>query len=112
MADHLKDNDDLALEALFASAPIADDGFSSRVVRRLRRRTWARRLTMPLAVFLGSTIAAGPLAELIGNLGTLLDALPVNVSTLPVDALPSTYMLIGGGMLLALVLFGLNILED
>jgi hypothetical protein len=112
MADHLKDNEDLALEALFASAPIADDGFSTRVVRRIRRRTWARRITMPIAVFLGSLIAAGPLAELMGNLPTLLDALPVNASSLPVDALPSTYMLVGGGMLLALVLFALNILED
>ena len=112
MADRIKDNDDLALEAMFRSEPIADDGFSNRVVRKIRRRTWTRRVTLPLAVFLGSAIAAKPVAELLGNLGEFVNAMPGASSSLPLEALPSAYMLIGGGMLLALALFGLNMLEE
>lgn len=112
MADRIKDNEDVALEAMFRSEPIADDGFSNRVVRKIRRRTWVRRVTLPAAVFLGSAIAAKPVAELLGNLGEIVDTVPGAASSLPLESMPSAYMLIGGGMLLALALFGLNMLEE
>lgn len=111
MAERLKDSEDLALEALFRSEPIADDGFSQHVVGRIRRQTWIRRTTLPVAVFIGSAIAAKPVAALLGNAGELMSTLP-GVSSMPLDALPSAYMLVGGGMLLALALFGLNMLEE
>ncbi len=111
MAERLKDNEDLALEALFRSGPVADDGFSQRVVGKIRRQIWARRVTLPLAVFLGSAVAAKPVASLLGNMGEIMNNVPGGGS-LPVDSLPSVYMLIGGGMLLALALFGLNMLEE
>ena len=38
MVDRMKDDEDLAFEAMFADKPIADDGFSERVLARIRRR--------------------------------------------------------------------------
>lgn len=112
MADRLRDNEDLALEALFRSEPIADDGFSDRVVRTVRRRIWARRIAMPGAVFIGSAIAAKPVTTLLGVLGGLAESVPGAAAALPLESLPSPYMLAAGGMLLALALFGLNMLEE
>lgn len=112
MADRLKDNEDLALEALFQAEPIADDGFSSRVVSRLRRRIWTRRVTLPLAVFLGSAVAAKPASVLLASLGDALSNVPGVASALPLSSLLSPYTLVASGMLLALALFGLNLLEE
>ena len=112
MADRIRDNEDLALEALFRSEAIADDGFSERVVQKVRRRIWTRRIAMPVAVFTGSAIAAKPVTALLGALGELAESVPGAASALPLESLPSPYMLVAGGMLLALALFGLNFLED
>ena len=112
MADRLKDNEDLALEALFQAEPIADNGFSKQVVSTLRRRIWMRRIMLPAAVFVGSAIAAKPVSVLLDSLGGLLNSVPGVASTLPLDSLPSTYTLVAGGMLLAIGLFGLNLLEE
>ena len=112
MADRLKDNEDLALEALFQAEPIADDGFSSRVVSRLRRRIWTRRVTLPLAVFLGSAVAAKPASVLLASLGDALSNVPGVASALPLSSQLSPYTLVASGMLLALALFGLNLLEE
>ena len=112
MADRLKDNEDLALEALFRSEPIADDGFSDRVVGTLRRRIWTRRITLPVAVFLGSAVAAKPASVLLGALGESLSNVPGVAAALPLSSLPSPYTLVAGGMLLAVALFGLNMLEE
>ncbi len=112
MADRLKDNEDLALEALFRAEPIADDGFSKRVVGKLRRRIWTRRIMLPAAVFVGSAIAAKPVSALLGSLSGLLNSVPGAASTLPLESLPSAYTLVAGGMLLAVALFGLNMLEE
>jgi len=112
MADRLTDNEDLALEAMFRSEAIADDGFSERVVQKVRRRIWMRRIAMPVAVFTGSAIAAKPVTSLLGTLGELAQSVPGAAAALPLESLPSPYMLVAGGMLLALALFGLNILEE
>ena len=61
MAERQKDNEDLVLEALFRAEPIADDGFCKRVVARVRRRVWTRRVTLPVAVVAKvPVIGAGP----------------------------------------------------
>ena len=112
MAERLKDNEDLALEALFQAEPIADDGFSESVVGALRRRIWTRRVTLPVAVFLGSAFAAKPASMLLATLGDALSSMPGAASALPLESLPSPYTLVAGGMLLALALFGLNMLEE
>ena len=49
MAERLKDDADLKLDALFRSEPVQDDGFSVRVVSRVRRRMWVQRLSFTKA---------------------------------------------------------------
>lgn len=89
MAERLKDKEDQVLDAMFGSAPIADDGFSAKTLSRLRRQIWIRRLTLPVAFVVGAAIAAKPLSQLVvsmigfassvgGNLGSNLDSLPIS----------------------------------
>lgn len=78
MVERMKDEHDRALEALFASDPIADDGFSQRLMRRIRRRLWIQRLALPTAFVLGLAIAARPAYELAGALSGLATLLPVD----------------------------------
>ncbi len=46
------------------NSPLADDGFTDNVVRRIRRRLWLRRIVLSAAILLGIILALGPLAEL------------------------------------------------
>ena len=65
MVEKLKDAEDRMLESMFQTRPIADDGFSRRVVTRIRRRLWVRRLTLPVAMLIGGAIAVEPLSQLV-----------------------------------------------
>ncbi|HEY5654996.1 MAG TPA: hypothetical protein VIS04_04100 [Woeseiaceae bacterium] len=53
------------LRKVFHQETLADDGFSEAVMRRVRRRRWARRWTMPISVLIGTVIAAKPAIELL-----------------------------------------------
>jgi hypothetical protein len=57
MVEKLKDAEDRFLESMFQSAPISDDGFSRRIVCRIRQKIWIRRLTLPVAMLIGGVIA-------------------------------------------------------
>ena len=48
MADKIKDAEDRLLESMFESPPLADDGFSVEIVRKVNRKLWFRRLTLPV----------------------------------------------------------------
>ena len=82
---------DAALTALFSATPIEDNGFSAGVAARVRRRLWARRLTVPAAALAGLTIAFKPAVELlapvIGEAGLLLRALSSPASQVTVASL-------------------------
>lgn len=111
MADRLKDREDLRLEALFESAPIADDGFSGRVMTRIRRQIWVQRLTLPVAFVVGAAISARPLMQLIDAVSGLLKFIPQtvagNMGTLPIADLPQLPALVlGTTVLLAALMFG------
>ncbi|MCI0517093.1 MAG: hypothetical protein L0Y45_04590 [Woeseiaceae bacterium] len=111
MAERLKDREDLRLEAMFQSAPIADDGFSNRVVSRIRRQIWVRRLTLPTAFVIGAAFAVRPLAQLVETVSGLLKFIPQtvagNIGTLPVTGLPQLPVLVlGSALLVAALLFG------
>lgn len=113
MADKIKDADDEMLEALMRSEPIADDGFSDKVMRRIHRGLWLRRLAPPIAVLIGGSIAVKPLAGLIRALHGLLTDVSVG-SVFPVvpEWMPPVYQIVLGGMLLAVVFVGVRLLND
>jgi len=112
MAERIKDAEDRMLESLFASEPIADDGFGAAVLRRIRRRLWVRRLTLPVATLIGAAISFKPLANLVSMLAGLVALVRVDVSGPVRDAIPHLPMLVLGAMLLATFLVGLRTIED
>lgn len=44
--------------------PLADEGFSGIVLRRIRRRLWLRRIVLGAAAVAGGILAFGPLSDL------------------------------------------------
>ena len=117
MAERIKDEQDRLLESIFESAPIADDGFSVSVVRRVRRRLWLRRLAIPLAALIGGAIAIKPLIGFVmavANLSALIPPELINSATKLVPELSTTQLptIVLGAMLLAAILLGLRSLEE
>ena len=115
MAERLKNKEDLKLEALFSSEPVADDGFSAMVLSRVRRRMWIRRLSLPTALVIGGLVAAKPLMQLAGLVPKIVGIVPqglVSSIDLPLDALFQGPTFILGIMLLAAMLMVGRILED
>ena len=115
MADRLKDDEDLKLESLFRSQPVQDAGFSVKVVSRVRRRIWVRRLAMPVAIAIGTLIAAKPLLQLASAIPKLLMIVPDNMAglnTLGLSSLPQNSTVIFGAMLLFAVMMVGKMLED
>ena len=111
MADKIKDADDLLLESMFHPEPIADDGFSMRVVRRVRRKLWIRRLSLPIAAAIGVSIAAKPLAGLVTAVFGVLAALPVDIAV-PADSLPPLHFIVSGAIILFGALIGLRSISE
>jgi len=115
MAERMKDAEDLKLEALFSEKPIADDGFSGSVVSRVRRQVWVRRLSLPVAIAIGSLIGAKPLLDVVMALPQILSIIPVDmfgVDKLPIDALPQGSTLMLGAALIMAVTFASRLLEE
>lgn len=65
------DHEDRILRDMFAHAPLADDGFSKRVMQRLRRRALLRRSLLPAALLGGLLVAAQPATALLSSLASL-----------------------------------------
>ena len=112
MAERMKDDEDRMLEAMFASDPVADDGFSNRVVRKVRRRIWVRRLTLPIATLVGAAISFKPLAALVTALAGFAQLIPQDIVEMSQNALPQVPYVVLGAMLLVTCMVGLRALED
>jgi hypothetical protein len=112
MAEKLRDNEDRLLESMFASAPIADDGFSAMIEKKVRRRLWLRRMILPVATLVGALVSFKPLAALITTLASLTSLLPKELLEAPQDLVPQLPMIVLGAMLLATCLLGLRILDE
>ena len=112
MVNKLKDAEDRLLESLFRSDPIADNGFSQRVVAGIRRRIWVRRLTLPLAILIGGGIAARPALELAALAGNLLTVVPQSLLEAPAASIPQIQTVVLGALLLVAVVVGMQMLED
>ena len=112
MAERMKDAEDRFLESMFDAAPIADDGFSTMIVRRIRRRLWLRRLALPLAAVIGGAIAIKPLAGLVTAAVRLTSLLPQELLAATSALVPQAPIVVLGAMLLAACLLGLRALDD
>lgn len=115
MVDRLKDSEDLKLEALFRPTPIADNGFSERIVARVRRRMWVQRLTLPTAIGIGAIIAAKPVAQLVTLVPRIVSSIPldrISFVDLPLEGLVQGPAIFFGGILLAAMLMVGRILEE
>jgi len=106
MAEKLRDAEDRMLESLFASEPIADDGFSERVVGQIRRRIWIRRLALPVAMIIGGAIAIKPASQLVMAASKLLTAVPQDVVVGSADWLPAVSGIAISGSFIQTAIYG------
>ena len=88
MVEKLKDAEDRLLESMFAAEPIADGGFSQRIVAQIRRRIWVRRLALPVAMLVGGIVAFKPAMQLVTVSSTLLSVVPHEFLEIPASVLP------------------------
>ena len=112
MVDRLKDNEDLKLEALFKSEAIPDSGFSDRVLKRLKRRLWIRRLSLPTAFVVGMLIALKPLSQLVVTFSQLLTVIPADIGGFSLASIPQASTIVLGGMLLAAMMMVTRLLAE
>lgn len=112
MAERRKDKDDARLEALFRSEPLADDGFSRRVVARVRRGIWVRRWTMPLAILIGGLVAAKPAAQVLVAMAEIVTLVPPELARFNSQSLPQATTFIFGGTFAALIVLFVKGLEE
>lgn len=112
MADKIKDTDDQWLESMLKSESLSDNGFSQRVVSRLRRRLWLRRLTLPVAATIGGLVAARPLTQVADIASNLAGVLPDQVTQVPASIMPQAPVLVMAAALLVVAMLGLRLLEE
>lgn len=112
MADKTSDALDRLLESSFHSDPIPDDGFSGRIVFKIRRRIWINRLALPVATLVGAAFALKPATQLIVALLPLLDVVPIDTISAPMQFLPQLQMIVLGGMACAAGIALFNLVEE
>ena len=112
MAEIISDAEDRLLESMFRSEPLDDDGFSKKVIARIRRRRWISSLALPIATLLGGAFAYQPVVELVRAIPTLLNLIPADVLAVPLQLMPQVQLVVMGGMLLAVGLAFLNVLAE
>ena len=112
MVERLKDAEDRLLESMFQSEPIADAGFSRRVVTHIRRRIWLRRLALPVAMVVGGAVAIKPVSELVLAATKLLTVVPQDMLEVPAAWVPQMWTVVLGAMLLAAGMLGMRMIED
>jgi hypothetical protein len=110
MAEKLMDAEDRMLESIFRSEPIADGGFSRRLVARIRRRIWVRRLALPIAMLIGTAIAIKPASQLFIAASKLLTVIPQQIVNAPAELLPTVESAIVGGPILPILVYGIVLL--
>lgn len=112
MAEKIQDAEDRLLNAMFQATPIADDGFSDLVMRRIRRQMWVRRLALPIAVIVGAAIAVKPATQLFGVGAQVFDSLGIN-TMLPQTAIATQLpVFVMAGMALAFIMVMFRMSEE
>ena len=112
MAEKIKDAEDRLLESLFESPPLADDGFSAGIVRKINRQMWFRRLTLPVAAAIGGAIAFKPLAALVSTLANFSSLIPEELVSGAASSIPQFQTIVLGAILLVVGLVSMRMLED
>ena len=112
MAEKIKDAEDRLLEAMFDSKPLADDGFSARVVRKVNRQIWFRRLTLPVAAVVGGAIAFKPLVGLVAALANFSSLIPEDLVSGAASSIPQFQTVVLGAILLAVGLLSLRFVDE
>ncbi len=112
MADKIRDAEDRLLESMFRSEPIDDDGFSDRIITRIRRRIWLRRLALPIAMLAGAAIAIKPMLQVVAVLSALTDSVPRDSFALPETILAQLPILVAIGCLLIVGIVTFQVSED
>ena len=112
MADKTSDAVDRLLASAFEAAPIADDGFSDRIVSTIRRRIWINRLALPVAIVVGMAFALKPALQLVDALLPLLNVMPVELASVPMQFLPQIQLVVLGGMAFAAGVTLLRMFEE
>jgi hypothetical protein len=115
MAERIKDKEDLKLESMFRSEPLADDGFSAKIVSRVRHQMWIRRLSLPAGIGVGAAIAAKPVLQLAGIAPNLLNSVAgglVSLDKISLGGLPQASTIILGATLVMAIMFASRILEE
>jgi len=112
MADKTSDAEDRLLKSVFDSAPIPDSGFSKKVVFKIRRRIWINRLALPVAAVVGAAFALKPATQLIVALLPLLDVVPIDIVSAPMQLLPQLQTIVLGGMMFAAGVTLFKIIEE
>jgi hypothetical protein len=110
MVEKLKDAEDRLLEAMFRSEPIPDDGFSGRVVTRIRRDIWVRRLALPVAMLIGGAFAVKPASQLLLAGSKLLTVVPQGLLDVPAGWIPQMETVVFGASLTQTVILGAMLL--
>ena len=112
MAEKMQDAEDRLLSAMFQAEPIADDGFSEQVVRKVRRQMWIRRLALPIAMLVGASIAVKPALQLL-NIGSQVFGSVATESVLPESFLGTQLpAIVIGGMALAFIMMTFRLSEE
>ena len=112
MAERNMDREDKLLTELFAPEPVADNGFSKRVMRRVRRQIWVDRLALPVAAVIGLALAINPLLKLFAIVPSVAAAMPFKLPEFTGAPAVDANMLIVGGVILVAGLFVTQLVED
>ena len=112
MAELSADAEDRLLASMLQTAPLADGGFSARVVARVRRRLWVRRLALPTAFVVGLALAAKPAIIVVGLLSRFLLAVSGSTTENLLALLPQLQVVALGGLGFVLVLMLLRFAEE
>ena len=109
MAEKMQDAEDRLLESMFQSGSVADNGFSDRLVRRIRRQVWIRRLALPVAMVAGAAVAVKPVVQLFAVGSQVFGSIQTE-SLLPQTVVASQLpimLVVGMGLLIAVLTFRL-----
>ncbi len=112
MANTVKDEQDRKLDAVFRLPPLSDAGFSARVVCKVRRRIWVRRLAIPLAACIGGLLSFEQLTGLVAALSRFSSLISQDIIGLTIPSVVQWPTAVVGAILILACLLGVELLEE